>query len=500
MILLLIVRNILRNKKNSLSIVLLIGAITGLFFIGNSITGNGSRGLRRSFVDNMTADVLIEESGDVTMNLFGANTPVIEDFFAVPVLSAYESITALLDEMSEIESWTGQVSGGAALEIAGVREPALLCGIDGASYFNVFPGISLLEGRFLSGGEFGVMITAEKAQSIERRTGRRPAPGDPVLFTSAGTAGFKIREAPLVGIFSYRNPAPSMNEVVLADAQTVRVLAEIQVATAGAELSEESVSLLGQGASLDTLFGDDGGGAQSGGASAADGGAASGASSAGDLMEELSGLLSGNSDRLEEERSALAAGGDWNFIVVRLAPGESPERFIAKTRGLLAGYGAMAVGWRYAAGGQAIIALLVQALFNGGAFLVSIACILAVVNILLIAVFKRTREIGTLRAIGARDRYIRLLIFGENTALGLSAGLLGVIAGNILLEWVNHAHITVDNDLLASILGGKIIHFGFSPSLAALSLAVALVLSVLSSIFPVETAVKIAPVVAVQQG
>ena len=494
MILLLIVRNILRNKKNSLSIVLLIGAITGLFFIGNSITGNGSRGLRRSFVDNMTADVLIEESGDVTMNLFGANTPVIEDFFAVPVLSAYESITALLDEMSEIESWTGQVSGGAALEIAGMREPpALLCGIDGDTYFNVFPGISLLEGRFLQGGEFGVMITAEKAQSIERRTGRRPVPGDPVMLTAAGNAGFKIREAPLVGIFSYRNPIPMMNEVVLADAQTVRVLTEIQIATAGAEPSDESVSLLGQGASLDALFGDDGGSAQSGGASAADG-------EGGDLMEELAGLLSGNSDRLEEERSAEAAGGDWNFIVVRLAPGESPERFIAKTRGVLAGYGAMAVGWRYAAGGQAIVALIVQALFNGGAFLVSIACILAVVNILLIAVFKRTREIGTLRAIGARDRYIRLLIFGENTVLGLCAGLLGVIAGNLLLEWVNQAQITVNNDFLASILGGKIVHIGFSPALAALSLAVALALSVLSSIFPVETAVKIAPVVAVQQG
>jgi putative ABC transport system permease protein len=499
MIFLLALRNILRNKRNSLSIVLLIGTITALFFIGNSVTGNGSRGLRRTFVDNMTGDILIEEKGEVTMNLFGANTPVIEDYFSVPVLASHSAIRALLDGRSEIEGYSSQVSGAALLEIAGIREAAPLCGIDGGSYFGIFPGISLVDGRFLQSGEFGAMISEEKAASIASRTGQKPQVGDVLTLTAAGDSGFKIREAPLVGIFRYKNPVAYMNEVVLVDAQTVRVLSEIQIATSDALAADEALSLLGQGAKLDDLFGGSGFGVQG-----------SGVGEEG-LLDELSGLLAGNTERLNigdrgqgtgdsEDGGGATHGGDWNFIVVRLKAGESAERFIKKTRGLLAANGAMAVGWRFAAGSQAIVALLVQALFNAGVLLVSIACVLAVVNILLIAVFKRTREIGTLRAIGARDGYIRALILGENCGLGLLAGFLGVALGWALFAFVNGAKIPVSNEILASILGGAVVNIAFSPPLAALSLLTALVLGLISSLYPVEIAVKIDPIVAVQAG
>jgi ABC-type antimicrobial peptide transport system permease subunit len=350
----------------------------------------------------------------------------------------------------------------------------------------------------------------DKAADIERRTGQKLTIGEPIIFMASGDAGFKIREAPLVGIFSYRNPTTYMNEVALVDAQTVRVLSEIQVATADVDVDDRSLSLLGQGASLDDMFG--GGSAVEGGGSAslsdagvfddpdtdADTSASASAFGGASLMEELSGMLAGNSE--QRARSADAAGGDWNFIVVRLASKARAERFIAKTRDALEGFGAMAVGWRFAAGSSAIIALLVQALFNAGVLLVSVACVLAVMNILLIAVFRRTKEIGTLRAIGARDNYIRALILSENCALGIFAGALGVVMGSILLEAVNGAQISLSNDLLASILGGSVLHIAFSPALAAVSLAVAFVLSFLSSIYPVETAVKIAPIVAVQNG
>jgi ABC-type lipoprotein release transport system permease subunit len=273
----------------------------------------------------------------------------------------------------------------------------------------------------------------------------------------------------------------------------VRILSSIQIATSDVELDDNATSLLGQGFALDAMFGEtplsDG---ETAGSAASDGGQS--------LMEELSGLLAGNSDARAEESAALADGGDWNFIIVRLQPGINAEAFIAKHKEALRDYGAVAVGWRFAAGSSAIIALLVQMLFNAGVVLVSVACILAVVNILLIAVFRRTKEIGTLRAIGARDNYIRLLIFSENCALGLIAGALGVAAGVVMLKIVNGAAISLPSELLSSILGGKVLHIAFSPGLAALSTLVALALSFLASLYPVETAVKIAPIVAVRNG
>jgi ABC-type lipoprotein release transport system permease subunit len=492
-------RNIRRNKKNSVSIVFLIGVITALFFIGNSIAGNGSRGLKRSFVDNITGDVLIEEKGDVTMNLFGANTPVIEDYFTVPVLSAHSALADYLQALPEVANTANQVSVTAALEVLGTTSPAMLCGIDGDHYFDTFPGLSLEEGRFLMSGEFGAMLTAEKAASLEKRSGQELQIGAPLLFTTAGETGFKIREVPLVGIYRYSNPTAYLNEVILADAQTVRVLSSVQIATSDVEVDESAVSLLGQGAALDSIFGgmaDDAARDAPLPDDAPDDVFGGGLS----LVDELSLLLAENSEERETANVAATEGGDWNFIVVRLAPNVNAELFMAKIKGTLENHGAAAVGWRFAAGSAAIIALLIQMLFNAGVVLVSVACVLAVVNILLIAVFRRTKEIGTLRAIGARDRYIRMLILSENCALGLVAGILGVIFGIAMLAVTNHARIPLPNELLSSILGGEILNIAFSPVLALASILVALVLSVISSLYPVEMAVKIAPIVAVQNG
>jgi ABC-type lipoprotein release transport system permease subunit len=490
-IFLLALRNILRNKKNSASVIFLIGVITALFFIGNSVTGNGSRGLKRSFVDNITGDILIQEKGEVTMNLFGANTPIIDNYFTVPVLSAHSALLDYLKTFPEVSAIVSQVSGNAALEVLGTKEAVMLCGIDGDTYFDAFPGIVLEEGRFLVSGEFGAMVTAEKAEALEKRSGQTLRVGEPLLFTMAGETGFKIREAPLVGIYRYTNPTAYLNEVILADAQTVRVLSSVRIATSDVDVDEDALSLLGQGSALDSMFG---------GQAAFDDDTAGTASEGLSLVDELSGLLAGNSEKREAENAAFAEGGDWNFIVLRLEPNVSADRFIAKIKETLDGYGAAAVGWRFAAGSAAIIALVVQMLFNAGVVLVSIACVLAVVNILLIAVFRRTKEIGTLRAIGARDRFIRLLVLTENCALGLTAGILGVVFGALVLAMVNGAGVHLPNELLASILGGEILNVAFSPPLALLSMLVALALSVLSSLYPVEMAVKIAPIVAVQNG
>jgi putative ABC transport system permease protein len=139
-------------------------------------------------------------------------------------------------------------------------------------------------------------------------------------------------------------------------------------------------------------------------------------------------------------------------------------------------------------------------LFNAGVFLVSVAGIIAVINILLIAVFRRTREIGTLRAIGASGGYIRTLILSENIMLALAAGISGVVLGYLVLLFVNNLSININNELLADLFGGKILNVRFVPSVAFISVILAELLSILASIYPTEMAVRIEPIVAVRQG
>jgi ABC-type antimicrobial peptide transport system permease subunit len=159
-----------------------------------------------------------------------------------------------------------------------------------------------------------------------------------------------------------------------------------------------------------------------------------------------------------------------------------------------------AVNWRTAAGTSAILLIIMQSLFNAGVMLVSIAGIIVVINILLISVFRRTREIGTLRAIGASDNYIRFLILGENCILACSAGIIGVLGGMFFLRVINDSAVRIPNALIASLLGGDILSVAFLPNIALISFVIALVLGIVVSLYPVETAVRIDPVVAVQKG
>jgi ABC-type lipoprotein release transport system permease subunit len=483
MIVLLIFRNLVRSAKNNILILILIAIVTFLFFIGNSIIGNSNRGLKKNYVESITGDIVVQKKSDISMNLFGANAPVIDNYFSIPILSAHDTILELIRRQPEVENAASQVSGSAYMEILGTKEPALLCGV-GDNYFNLFPGIELKAGRFIKRGEYGAMITEEKAAEIFLKKGIYPIIGDTILFTSGGDAGFKIRETPLTGIFSYKNKGRFLSSVILADPQTVRVLSSIQVASADVAVDENAASLLLSGGDVDDIFGTENFDTEIP--------ANKNFSLQKNLAENLSTFLSQN----KETESAKGEGGEWNFIIIKLKPRTNETYFINKLNKQLENYDAMAVGWRFAAGTSAIIVLLIQALFNAGILMVSAACIIAIVNILLIAVFERTREIGTLRAIGAKDAAISLLIYGENCTIGLVSGVLGLVTGAVFLILINRAGIVIHNDLLAQLLGA-VLHIDFSWPLAFASVIVSFALSFFASIFPVRTAIKIEPVVAV---
>ena len=484
MVFYLALRNIIRNKKNNIIIIFLVAVITFLFFIGNSLMGMMDRSIRHAYIESLTGDVVLEKTGDVTMNLFGANTPVIDSYFTIPVLPAADEIMKITAAETGIAGITRQVSGKAYMDLLDVREPVLLCGVDPETYFSLFPGIILEEGGFLRAGEYGAMITEERAQRIEMKSGLRPQIGMPLLLTSAGTMGFKIREVPLTGIFKYKNPGQFMNEIVLADPQTVRVLNSIQVAdSAGVNSGEDSLRLLR--ADPDDIFGE---------AFAA----------GGENETEETGFSADMLERylketVKDER-IRETGGDWNFIILRLKKGISAGAFIPSLNKKIQPYGISAVNWREAAGNSAILSLLVQVLYNSGLFLVCVAGLITIINILLITVFRRTREIGTLRAIGASDMYIRSLMFCENFIIAIIAGFAGIAGGLLFMLWINSLGLHITNELIVSILGSPVLRLEFLPRVALVSFFMSVLFALAASIYPLEVTVRIDPITAVQRG
>jgi putative ABC transport system permease protein len=484
----LVLRNIAGNKKNSAIIALLIAVITFLFFIGNSVIGKSNLGLRRAFVQSLTGDVVLEAKSDVTMNLFGANTPIIDTFFTIPPLPAYDAVMEIVRAENGIAEITSQVSGKAYLDLLDVREPVLLCGIEADSYFSLFPGIIPEEGRFLVSGEYGAMITTERAKRIEAQSGQYPQPGMPLLLTSGSAIGFKIREVPLVGIFSYANPGQFMNEIVIVDPQTVRVLNSIQVASAqGVELDEKDLALLN--ADPDDIFSDF--------FTIHENEITSEETSAEEFSaDKLKSFLTEN----KTEETVNLSGGDWNFIILTLKNSKNVRSFIANLNKKIEPYGVTAVDWRIAAGTSAILLLLIQALFNIGIFLVCIAGVITIINILLIGVFRRTREIGTLRAIGASDIYIASLVLQENLVLTTFAGAAGILGGALFIKWINSLSLLIPNELITSLFGGNVLGLEFIPFVAVISFILAVTLGLTVSIYPINVTIRVEPMEAVRHG
>jgi ABC-type lipoprotein release transport system permease subunit len=483
MIFFMALRNIVKNKKNSVIIAALIAVITFIFFTGNSILSRTDINIREMYVDNLTGDVVLEKSGDITLNLFGGNTPVIDSYFSIPVLPAHNAVMELVSSHEGITGITSQVSGRAYIDFHSKREPVLLCGIDPATYFSIFPGIELKEGRFLTTGEYGAMITMERALKIERESGQFPIIGETMLFTSGGVMGFKIREVPLVGIYSYKNPGQFFNELVLIDSQTVRVLNSIQVAGGAGYIPEEkNLQLLS--VDVDDIFNISF--------------SAAGVTDTGNdefSADLLQSFLSGNDTEKYAE-----TGGDWNFIIIRLKDNKFTSSFINSLNEKLKSFGITAVNWRTSAGTSAIYMLLLQGLFNIGILLIGIAGVIATINIHLISVFRRTGEIGTLRAIGASNNYIRCLILTENTIIAITAGVIGIFGGIVFSQFIDGKSLNISNGLILSLLGVNVLHMNFMPRIALFSFLTAILLGFAASLYPLEAAVRIEPIAAIRRG
>jgi putative ABC transport system permease protein len=108
---------------------------------------------------------------------------------------------------------------------------------------------------------------------------------------------------------------------------------------------------------------------------------------------------------------------------------------------------------------------------------------IGVMNIMLVSVTERIREIGLRKALGATPRVIRRQFLVEASVLGLIGGALGVVAGLIAVVY------------LPGLIGDPI---ATSPTAAVGALAIALAIGVLFGVYPASRAASLAPIDALR--
>ena len=108
---------------------------------------------------------------------------------------------------------------------------------------------------------------------------------------------------------------------------------------------------------------------------------------------------------------------------------------------------------------------------------------IGIMNILLVSVAERTREIGIRLAVGAKARHILLQFLVESMVLSMAGGILGALLG------VGAA------TLIGRLAGWPIL---VSPAAVALALGFAGVLGIVFGVYPARRAARLDPILALR--
>jgi putative ABC transport system permease protein len=121
---------------------------------------------------------------------------------------------------------------------------------------------------------------------------------------------------------------------------------------------------------------------------------------------------------------------------------------------------------------------------------------IGIANTMLMSVLERTREIGILKALGARDRDISRMFLLEGALIGLAGGCLGLVVARL-------ASIPADESLRTMVLERFKVEltsslFVFPAWIAAGSVAFATLATTLAAVQPARRAARINPIAALR--
>jgi putative ABC transport system permease protein len=116
-----------------------------------------------------------------------------------------------------------------------------------------------------------------------------------------------------------------------------------------------------------------------------------------------------------------------------------------------------------------------------------------IANTLSITIAQRTRELATLRTIGASRRQVLASVLSEAVVVGVLASLVGLFAGLLLAKGLNSLFVTFGIDLPKN---GTV----FATRTIIVSMLVGIVVTLVASLRPAIRATRVPPIAAVREG
>ena len=475
------------SRKSSFVIILFISFAVCLFCVANAVFDSTEQGVQTTYVSSFTGDLIVRPSGKLQLSLFGDETPITGELTTLNTVVPYKEITDYIKSQENVQAVLGQISGIAAMEYGGVRTATYLFGVNGDEYAAAMSSIKILEGQPYTQGQKGVMLCKNAVEKLGASL------GETIQFIVTDGPYVRIRAAPLTAIFEYEVYNSIFDRFAIVDADTVRSLLDISdsVSEDNIEIAQENTTLLNQDTDFDfdSLFDD------------------AGDTDAiwDDFFEEDTELpeeeiVNEIIEDVKEEPEQYVPSSTWNFLIIRLKSPADAKKTISKLNRVFKknNWPVQATDWRHAAGSTCLYLYWMRIILNIGITIVLFAGFIIVNNTLVINVLDRIQEIGTMRAIGTKKRYISLQCMIETFILTLTSGVIGVLLGVWCCSLITKAHIVLTNSFLIQLFGSEAITVFVTGGNVLKMFGIVILLGIIGWIYPVINAVRVSPVVAMQ--
>ena len=214
--------------------------------------------------------------------------------------------------------------------------------------------------------------------------------------------------------------------------------------------------------------------------------------------------LAGKNKREKRENQAydpaqLGQGVVLNAAVIVKDPRKIGQTMAAiEAAGTKAGLTLKAIDWQKASGLVGQFVTMIRAVLYISVLIIFAVALVIINNALVMATLERIGEIGTLRAVGAQRRFLLGMLLVESLAVGGLFGGIGSALGAGIVAILHMVGIPAFNDIFYFFFSGPRLHPGLSVSNVGIALAIVLVVSGASSIYPGFLAMRVSPRQAMQ--
>jgi ABC-type antimicrobial peptide transport system permease subunit len=154
------------------------------------------------------------------------------------------------------------------------------------------------------------------------------------------------------------------------------------------------------------------------------------------------------------------------------------------------------ISWQKASGLLGQLVLVLKLALVTFVLIIFVVALVIINNAIMMATLQRTREIGTMRAIGAQRNFVLSMILTETLTLGAVFGAAGMLFAAATIGLLNRWGIPATSDQLYFFFSGPRLHPTLSAGNLLLGFFIVVVVSAVSTLYPAFLATRVSPIQA----